>query len=700
MPPKADEGDWSQRCRDAMSRYSAALVRGVAGKLVRPRANQSLDELIDKSIGMMTNPPVIDRRIRDLPEASRKLLALIGLSRQPRWKIGQLIALLSALGNDEGFKPIEDALKAGLLFPELGDSARPVEDFADWFGSAGGALTAELFAHPAVAARARGEDLGLPDLSAANSTTGRVADGLDWPLRLAALWQQVRSAPVRHTQANALFKKDLTRLQTDEVLSGHWASESNSTPELGVLALLLAAGTGLLADIDNELTAAPFPAMWEGSLPTLLAHLFAALPQVEAWDPLAGYAPFETGLSPTPTASFLILLLLAKAERTGWVETALIADWLWTHHPTWAGQIPNAEMGSRGERWVMNWLLAVAHPLQLIEVSGQVLRLSQLGRHLLGNAPAPPAEPAFPQTLLIQPNAEILAYRQGLAPSLIAMLSRFARWKGLGAACTLELTAEQIYRGLESGLTLPMIMQALARHSTRPVPAAVADLLQRWASKRERITVFSSAVLVEFATAAELDTAVNRGIVAIRLTDRIGMTADGSEPALTQLRLIANRDYEAKPQRCVTVGDDGVTLVVDAAAADLLLDAEIGRFAVPVASDPLGPRRYRVTPELLRRAAEASTLTDIDSWFIDRTGTSLSPAGRLFLVSPESFPPAVAVRLMIVRFPTVELANGAMQWPETRAYIVERLGPTSVVVEGENLDAFRRVLADVGVTVT
>jgi hypothetical protein len=185
-----------------------------------------------------------------------------------------------------------------------------------------------------------------------------------------------------------------------------------------------------------------------------------------------------------------------------------------------------------------------------------------------------------------------------LTPALIATLSRFARWKGLGPACTLELTAEQTYRGLESGLTLPMMMQLLARHSSRPIPPAVADLLQRWASKRERITVFASAVLVEFGSPAELDVAVNRGIVALRLTDRIGMTADGAEPALAQLRLIANRDYEARPQQCVSVGDDGVTLTVDAAAADLLLDAEIGRFAVPLPTDPQAPRRFRMTPDL------------------------------------------------------------------------------------------------------
>jgi hypothetical protein len=703
MPPIDTDTEWTTRCREAMARYSGPLLREVASKLVRPRANQPNEELLEKSIGMLANPPVIDRRIRDLPPAPRKLITLIGLSRQPRWRVGHLLTLLSALGHDEGITPIEEALKSGLIYPFPSFHSEPLDDFTTWLGRSGSIL-AEIFAHPAVTMRARGLDLGLPDLGNPEHPQPdptHAADGLDWPLRLAAVWQQVLAAPVRHTQANTLFKKDLTRLQGDEVLSGGWSSEVNKAPDLGVLALQWAAAAELFRDSDNELTAAPFPAAWEGGLTAVLGDLLAALPRVESWDPLAGYAPSETGLSPVPTAGFLALLLLARNDSTTGIEPSAIAEWLWTHHPTWAGCIPKDDTASKGQRWLVGWLSAIAYPLGLIDSppdGDRPLRLSIIGRHLLGTAPVPPAQPAFQQTLLIQPNAEIVAFRQGLTPALIATLSRFARWTGLGPACTLELSADQIYRGLESGLTLPMIMQTLARHASRPIPPAVADLLQRWASKRERITVFTSAVLVEFATAAELDVAVNRGIVSVRLGDRIGMTADGSEPGLNQLRLIANRDYEAKPQQCIRVDDDGVTLNIDVATADLLLDSELNRFSVPLPPEPLAPRRCRLTGELLRRAAEALPAGEIDAWFVNRTGQPLSPAGQLFLMGPHA-PSPTAERLLAVRFPSPALADGAMQWPETRKYISERLGPTVVAVAEENLAGLRSVLLDVGIAV-
>lgn len=699
MLPIPDPEDWSARCRAALASYSEPLLRTVAAKLIRPRANQPVEELLDRSAVTLTNPPVIDRRIRDLPDAARKLIALIGLSGQPQWKFGHLLVLSSALGHDNGFVPVAEALTSGLLYPVLPDGSEPISDFAAWLGAAG-IVHAEVFAHPAVAIRARGEDLGLPDLGdteLASAGPPRQSDGLDWPLRLAAVWQQIHASPVRFTQANTLFKKDLTRLQTDEVLSGRWAGEIVHPPDLGVLALAWAAAAGLLAESGGELTARAFPPVWEDGLAAVLGSLLAAIPRVEVWDPLAGYLPRGTDLSPTPTAGLLALLLLARAEPEAWIETTAIASWLWTHHPSWAAVIPTDAMQDHGTAWVVNWLFGVAHPLQLVDASGDRVRLSPVGRHLLGDGPAPPSAPAFPQTLLVQPNAEILAYRQGLTPSLIATLSRFARWKGLGPACTLELTAEQTYDGLESGLTLPMMTQSLARHSSRPVPPAVMDLLQRWASKRERITVFSSAVLAEFATPGELETAVARGIVAVRLTDRIGMTADGTEPVLGQLRLIANRDYESRPQKCVTVSEDGVTLTVDAAGADLLLDAEIGRFSAPAPGEPPGVRRFRLVPELIRRVGEMLPIAEIDAWFADRTGQPLSAAGRLFLLGPQ-MPAPSAARLLVVRFPTAELADGALQWPATRGLIDERLGPTVVAVSEDNLEPLRAVLAGIGVS--
>jgi hypothetical protein len=41
-----------------------------------------------------------------------------------------------------------------------------------------------------------------------------------------------------------------------------------------------------------------------------------------------------------------------------------------------------------------------------------------------------------------------------------------------------------------------------------------------------------------------------------------------------------------------------------------------------------------------------------------------------------------------------------MQWPQTREWIAERLGPTALVVAEENVERLRERLRDAGITLT
>src|SRR5207248_6473041 len=149
---------------------------------------------------------------------------------------------------------------------------------------------------------------------------------------------------VRLTQANTLFKRDQTRLQTDEVLGSPPTDQLAPVPDPGILALFWAAAAGLLEEHDGELRAAAFPAAWDAGLVPVLVELFAALPDLEAWDPLVGYSPSDTGLSPFPTAAFLALLLTGSA----WTDPAAVAGWLWERHPSWAGTLPRDAANDRG----------------------------------------------------------------------------------------------------------------------------------------------------------------------------------------------------------------------------------------------------------------------------------------------------------------------------------------------------------------
>ncbi len=704
MPNEPD--DWLERARTALDGYSETLRKSVASTILKPRNPIPSEELTERILTTLANPPVVDRRIADHSAPGRAALAILGQSRQPVWKVGHLLTMLAALGSTEGFAPIQALLDAGLLFPVRENAAPPLNGFQHWLGHET-LLNAEVFTLPAVAARAREEALGLPNLAAADgpskSEVPRLADGLEWPLRIAAVGQLVSDGAMRTTQTRALFKRDLQRLQTHELLAAAPADHLEVVPDIGVLTLFWALGSGKLAIIDGELTLPKDSRTAAGrSLSEEVVELFAAIATIEAWDPLHGYRVLEGQLSALPSASLLLALLLAAAKPGQWCRAEPLAAWLWEHHPAWQNGLNTAAQQAGGTPWVESLLLGVFYPLGIVEVAeheGRFIRLSPFGRSLFAGEAKIPEAPAFLQTLMVQPNAEIIAYRQGLTPTLIGRLSRFARWKSLGPACTLELTAEQTYRGLESNLTLAGMVQTLNQHCVRPVPAAVMDLLQRWANKRERITVYSSATLVEFLSPADLDVAISRGMIAVRITDRIGLCADGADPDYKNLRLVGNRDYEAKPTKCIAVEDDGVTLTLDPGQTDLLLEAEICRVAEPVPAEGNSTRRFKLTPESLRRAVQGGwKLDELDVWFTARTGTGVPAAGRMFVLGP-TVPPSLATKRVVLQVPSAEIADGLMQWPTTRACIEDRLGPTALAVDEALLPTLRGVLESLGVKV-
>jgi hypothetical protein len=695
--PLSDPAAWSDLMRRALGRYDEPLLRQVAAKLVRSRNQWPAEELIERAVATAANVAVIDRRLRDLEPPARQLLALLSHSRQPRWRLGNLVELVVALGQrEEPFRPVLDLFENGLLYPDLSAPGAPpsLRSFEQVLGLANGAGLA-VFAHPAVAARALGTDLGLPELPAASvpAAPAREADGLEWLLRLSALWQLVAAAPLRRTQGGAFFKRDLDRLRGDPILNSPPADSLADPPDPALLAVALAEAESIIRDSDGELAADSLPAGWEDGLPRALESLYAALFRMESWDAQDGFRMAVPGLgNPFPSAYLLVLTLLGRQPADTFIAPDHLEAWLLEHHPYWARDDVRP---SRLRGWVASFVLGLLFPLRVVqaaknEAGAWAVRLSPLGRWLLGLGEMPPASPAFPQTLLVQPNLEILAYRHGLTPGLIARLGHFAAWKGLGAACLLQLRPETVYRALEAGFTFETILQTLEQHGTRATPPAVIDSLRTWADKRDRITIYPSAALLEFGSAEELNEALARGVPAVRLSDRLALVPHDDAIDFKHFRLTGTRDYSLPPDRCVTVEPDGVTLTIDLARSDLLLETELPRFTSPVErASANGRRQYRLTPASLAAARDSGvSVPQLEAWFAQRTGGPLSPAARLLLAGPLA-PPAELRRHLVLHVASPEVADGLVQWPETAALIAARLGPTALAVEEENAARLR-----------
>ncbi|HXG13364.1 MAG TPA: hypothetical protein VNK04_26640, partial [Gemmataceae bacterium] len=168
---------WTDHFRRTLERYDEALLRRVAGQLIRPRNQWPIADLIERCAAAVTNAAIIDRRLQALDPACRRLLAFMGHSRQPRWRLGSLLELLAAVGHQEGPRPAFALFEAGLLYPDLPDGQTRLKSFEQWLGQAA-ATSFTVVTHPLVAARAVGTDLGLPDLSIADCGL-RIADSTE-----------------------------------------------------------------------------------------------------------------------------------------------------------------------------------------------------------------------------------------------------------------------------------------------------------------------------------------------------------------------------------------------------------------------------------------------------------------------------------------------------------------------------------------
>jgi hypothetical protein len=347
----------------------------------------------------------------------------------------------------------------------------------------------------------------------------------------------------------------------------------------------------------------------------------------------------------------------------------------------------------------------------------KAVQLSALGRYVLGLGPPPPPQPTFEHFLFVQPNLEVIAYRQGLTPPLIGRLSRFAWWTKVGAAMELKLTEESVALGLEWGLSPEQMLEILSRHSQRALPGSVKDAVERWADRRERVVMYTAATLIEFGSPAERDRAAaswaegGEATAYLPVGDRFLLVENAQHVPTGRISTTAVRDYRLPPERCVSVEPDGVTLALDPARSDLLIDAELARFADEEPS--LGPdrpesgvsrppaRRFRITAESLARGLDLGmTGPMLSDWFRRRTGGDLPPAvGLMVRPTLPGARPWKARRRLVLNAPDAALLDGVLQHPATRPLLGERLGPSTAVVPEESVDQLRAALKTLGIEI-
>jgi hypothetical protein len=745
--PRADTSSTEPRLayRSALARYKGArlaairLAQGASPDSARIRPVGNADEIAEH----LDHPSAVMALVARLDTGPRLALSLFALTEATAISLAGLTHTLGILGTEPVaaiVRLLELALLAIEPIPELG----PVDDFALVLAR-GGPTRVRLRAHPAVTNAARTARPDVAPLTIAGPVRQvRESDGLEPILRLGALWQRVGTEPLRQTNQGTLYKRDRDRLTEDPVLACSVADALKPLARLPELWLALACHVRLVEpDTSGERLLAASSEFWTENavhLPQMIATGWMGL---QTWQELE---PKASEVNPAPALPYLRVALLLSLSALGDYEWAALDDLtnqLAQRWPQWdrlsfieepdmslavprRGTLPagrarsrvGADGPPRGLSVLESVLLGAAYPLGLVRVAEEdgsgrvVVQLTQMGRYVLAVGPTPPPRQIFDQFLFVQPNFEVIAYRQGLTPHLAGRLSRFAWWSQIGAALELKLTRESIVHGLDGGLTADSILETLTRHSQRALPHGITDAVTNWASRRERVTYYAAATLIEFGSPADRDAAMafwpSSDLAApIAVDDRFLLVEDEKTVPFDRLRLISSRDYRRPPEICALVQADGVTMVLDPARSDLLVEAELARFAEFVPGSPTGGdravgterRHFGVTAASLRRGMNRGmTIAQLSEWYSRRTGGEIPPAVRLLLAAKSSrVPPLKAARLLVINLPTPELLDGLLQHPASAPFLGRRLGPTSVVIADEKLPLLQKALKELGI---
>lgn len=696
--------------RAALTLYSRDLIEATA-KRVRSKATPAqrklpADELL---VVALSNPKVVAKLIDDLDPSERQGLAVFRRGPGIRWRWDHAVRLLSACGISSAYRVLQTLLSEGLLLMRPPRADEPLARFELAEGIVHSGLPTVALAPPLETLPIElDEPVGA--IKGTKLTEWRATDGWELPLRLAALWRLAWRSPIKRTQNKQLFKRDFERLKTDPLLSAGMLDASRPIPEPGLLAYGLALADGWLSEGEEQRPLATLEELWPNDLHQLQLRMARSMLMVEDWNELGSAAPAGLFASEVASARQLILMWLATLPEDHGVSVEDLADRLSQSHPPWnaAGELVGAFRHADKRRDLALEFVRVFVEGALYQIGVVALamreqrtyaRLTPVGRALMGLAAHPPSVPAYPQTLLAQPNHQVIVYRQGLSVPLLSKLVTVAEPRSIGAALTFELTAESVYHGMETGLSGDRIIELLEGHGGRALPGSLAESIRTWGQKRQRLSVFSNASLFEFASNNDLNEALERGLEGIPLTDRLLLITSDQETSYQNVKITSSRDYRFPSEICVAPESDGVTLVVDLARSDLMLESELLRFSDPVPSDTLeGSRRFRISTESAHRAIrQGFRLNDLEEWFGRRCAVPVPPSAQILFRA--SFGLDARLEDVLVLFVESSLvADGLQQHPATKALLTRRLGPTSLVVGKADLETLRSALDELGIS--
>jgi Helicase conserved C-terminal domain len=351
--------------------------------------------------------------------------------------------------------------------------------------------------------------------------------------------------------------------------------------------------------------------------------------------------------------------------------------------------------------WIAQALTSWFFFLGLVElgiegIAIRSVRLTDLGHHVIhpSRAPRPLEAPsASGPAWMVQPDFEVMVYLEQASPAQLALIEQIGeRVQTQAHIARYRLTRDSVYRALERGVSVDIMLAELASGSGMPLPQNVAASAREWAGLRDRMTLRRRASLIEYPTAEARDAALSAGVLGRPIGARLVLLDPGAPPrAGAGLTIL---DYTLPPPRALSVTDDGVVQVTRG-ATDLLAPHLLNRWA-----ERDGDGRWRFTAASVRAAAGRGGAGV--AGLIDQLSARLThPIPDLLPFTLRAWAgertPAQLGEVVTLQLENPDLAEALGESHRFAPLLARRLGRTTFLVRASDVGALRALLAEIGI---
>jgi hypothetical protein len=307
--------------------------------------------------------------------------------------------------------------------------------------------------------------------------------------------------------------------------------------------------------------------------------------------------------------------------------TVLRAQWEREQHDTWR---------KREQNWITRAITGPLFHLGLVQLAHapgkrtalpDLFRLTDAGRAASCDLFRPEKVHTAPPSVqaercwVVQPNFDVILYLESANPEQLSFIERVAERRQVGdATAVYRLTREATYRALESGVAAEELIGTLKDSSRHPLPDSIVRTLADWAARRERLSVYLNARILEFRSPAARDAALTAGQVQGTAVGERFVLVESLSRGFRPRGTIA---YEPELPKCLAAGETG-EIAIDQASRDVLIAGELAAYCEPTLASEY---RWRVTRASVQQAIERGwTAKEILSRLARRARHPLPPS--------------------------------------------------------------------------